>query len=77
MLIKLYPKIFIWLNVIFSEYPHKFTNKLEGKNVVEDDKVEFKLEVEDDDADVKWFKDGVEIIPDGKRLVYNSNCRLK
>ena len=35
--------------------------------MVEDDKVEFKLETEDDDAEVKWFKDGVEIVPDGKR----------
>ena len=51
----------------FLEFPHKFTNGLEGKNVVEEDKVEFKLECEEDDAEVKWFKDGVEIIPDGKR----------
>ena len=49
---------------------------MEGKNVVEDDKVEFKLEVEDEDADVKWFKDGVEIIPDGKRWT-NSWCHSK
>ena len=42
---------------------------MEGKNVVEEDKVEFKLECEEDDADVKWFKDGVEIIPDGKRYL--------
>ena len=26
------------------------------------------LGVEEDDAEVKWFKDGVEIVPDGKRL---------
>ena len=50
-----------------TEFPHKFTNKLESKNCVEDDKVEFKLECEEDDAEVKWFKDGVEIVPDGKR----------
>ena len=36
---------------------------------MEDDKVEFKVEVEEDDAEVKWFKDGVEIVPDGKRIV--------
>ena len=36
---------------------------------VEDDKCEFKIAVEEDDAEVKWFKDGVEIIPDGKRYV--------
>ena len=36
---------------------------------MEDDKVEFKIEVEEDDAEVKWFKDGVEIVPDGKRIV--------
>lgn len=55
-------------DVTIGEFPHKFTNKLESQNCVEDDKVEFKLEVEEDDADVKWFKDGVEIIPDGKRI---------
>ena len=53
--------------ICLTEKPHKFTKKLEGKNVVEDDKVEFKLETEDDDAEVKWFKDGVEVVPDGKR----------
>ena len=35
--------------------------------MVEDDKVEFKLETEDEDAEVRWFKDGVEVVPDGKR----------
>jgi len=52
-----------------GEFPHKFTNGLTGKDCVEDDKCEFKIEVEEDDAEVKWFKDGVEIIPDGKRVV--------
>ena len=56
-------------DVTIGEKPHKFTNKLKGKNVVEDDKVEFKLETEDEDAEVKWFKDGVEVIPDGKRYI--------
>merc|ERR1712088_461257 len=55
-------------DVTIGEFPHKFTNGLEGKNVVEEDKVEFKLECEEDDAEVKWFKDGIEIIPDGKRI---------
>merc|ERR1711963_719737 len=55
-------------DVTIGEFPHKFTNKLESKNCVEDDKVEFKLECEEDDAEVKWFKDGVEIVPDGKRI---------
>ena len=52
-----------------GEFPHKFTSQLQGKDCVEDDKVEFKIEVEEDDAEVKWFKDGVEIVPDGKRIV--------
>ena len=39
-----------------------------GKDVVEDDHVEFKIELDEEDGDVKWFKDGVEIIPDGKRI---------
>merc|ERR1711981_1353311 len=52
-----------------GEFPHKFASQLTGKDCVEDDKVEFKIDVEEDDAEVKWFKDGVEIIPDGKRVV--------
>ena len=55
----------------FSELLHKFAIKLETKHdrldYIEGDIAEFKLECEEDDAEVKWFKDGVEIIPDGKR----------
>merc|ERR1711981_1467125 len=52
-----------------GEFPHKFASQLTGKDCVEDDKVEFKIEVDEDDAEVKWFKYGVEIVPDGKRVV--------
>jgi hypothetical protein len=41
--------------------------------VVEDDHVEFKIELDEEDGDVKWFKDGVEIIPDGKRVQVGSS----
>ena len=51
-----------------SEFQHAFTSDLQGKNVVEDETAVFELGVEEDDAPVKWFKDGKEIIPDGKRL---------
>ena len=51
-----------------GEFPHKFASQLEGKDCVEGDKCEFKINVEEDDAEVKWYKDGVEIIPDGKRI---------
>ena len=50
-----------------AELQHKFTSELKGKECVEDEKVEFKIDVEDEDAEVEWFKDGVPIIPDGKR----------
>jgi len=51
-----------------GEFQHAFTNDLQGKNVVEDETAVFELGVEEDDAPVKWFKDGKEIIPDGKRI---------
>ena len=51
------------------EFEHKFTSGLKGKKVVEDETAVFELGVEEDDAEVKWFKDGVEIVPDGKRLI--------
>ena len=44
-----------------SEYPYKFTSELTGKDVVEDDHVEFKIELDEEDGDVKWYKDGVEL----------------
>merc|ERR1719447_1242807 len=55
-------------NVVIEELQHKFTGKLKGKKVVEDDTAVFDLGVEEDDAEVKWYKDGVEIVPDGKRI---------
>ncbi len=49
------------------EFPHKFTSELKSKDCVEDDHVVFAIDVEEEDAEVEWFKDGVPIIPDGKR----------
>ena len=60
-----------------TDMQHKFTSELKSVDCVEDDKCEFKINVEEDDAEVKWFKDGVEIIPDGKRyvtLIYAAIC---
>ena len=53
--------------VEIEEFQHAFTSKLKGKKVVEDETAIFELGVEEDDAPVKWYKDGVEIVPDGKR----------
>jgi len=55
-------------NVDIGEFEHKFTGELKGKKVVEDDTAVFDIGVEEDDSEVKWFKDGVEIVPDGKRI---------
>merc|ERR1719381_361772 len=73
-------------NVVIEELQHKFTGKLKGKKVVEDETAVFELGVEEDDAEVKWYKDGVEIVPDGKRITIVSegkkrkliikNCKL-
>lgn len=53
--------------VEIAEFEHAFTSQLKGKKVVEDDTAVFEIGVEEDDAPLKWYKDGVEIIPDGKR----------
>jgi len=73
--------------VEISEFQHAFTSQLKGKQVVEDETAVFELGVEEDDAPVKWFKDGVEIVPDGKRIQIISegkkrklvikNCKLE
>ncbi len=51
----------------FPDMQHRFTSELKSKDCVEDDHVVFSIDVEEDDAEVEWFKDGVPIIPDGKR----------
>ena len=50
-----------------EEFQHAFTSQLQGKNVVEGETATFDIGVEEDDAPAKWYKDGVEIVPDGKR----------
>lgn len=51
-----------------EEFQHAFTSQLQGKNVVEGETATFDIGVEEDDAPAKWYKDGVEIVPDGKRI---------
>ena len=53
---------------ISSEYPHSFTSQLKGQNVVEHDRCEFEIDVEADDAEVSWFRDGKKINPEDGRV---------
>lgn len=72
-----YPSLIFKVIFIFiSEYPHTFTSKLKGQNVVEHDRCEFEIDVEADDAEVSWYRDGkkinvedgrVEIVVEGKK----------
>ena len=50
------------------EYPHTFTSQLKGQNVVEHDRCEFEIDVEADDAEVSWFRDGKKINPEDGRV---------
>ena len=43
---------------IFSEYPHSFTSQLKGQSVVEHDRCEFEIDVEAEDAEISWYRDG-------------------
>ena len=61
----------------FPDMQHRFTSELKSKDCVEDDHVVFSIDVEEDDAEVEWFKDGVPIIPDGKRYGRRALPRLR
>ena len=50
-----------------TEYPHKFTSKLKGQNVVEHDQCEFEIDVEASDAEVTWCLNGKPIQADDSR----------
>ena len=53
---------------IFPEYPHTFTSQLKGQSVVEHDRCEFEIDVEADDAEVSWYRDGKKINPEDGRV---------
>ena len=56
------------VRIYFStEYPHKFTSKLKGQNVVEHDQCEFEIDVEASDAEVTWCLNGKPIQADDSR----------
>ena len=66
----------ISIKIFILEYPHTFTSKLKGQNVVEHDRCEFEIDVEAEDAEVSWYRDGkkiniedgrVEIVVEGKK----------
>jgi hypothetical protein len=46
---------------------------LTGQDVVEEENVVFTVELYEEDCNVKWLKDGVEICPDGKRVQVRSS----
>ena len=56
------------LKYLFSEYPHTFTSQLKGQSVVEHDRCEFEIDVEADDAEVSWYRDGKKINPEDGRV---------
>ena len=52
----------------YSEYPHKFVQRLDAiTTVTEDDRVSFEVEVEDEDAQVVWFHDNTQFEPERSR----------
>jgi hypothetical protein len=51
--------ILIWCNSSsFPEPPYHFTRKLKDTETTVKESVALRCEVDDDDANVKWFKDG-------------------
>lgn len=56
------------LKFFFPEYPHTFTSQLKGQSVVEHDRCEFEIDVEADDAEVSWYRDGKKINPEDGRV---------
>ncbi|KAF0296563.1 Twitchin [Amphibalanus amphitrite] len=54
--------------VSLTDRPVRFKKKLKPMNNFEKDKIIMEVETDYPDADVKWFKDGQEIKPDGKHV---------
>jgi hypothetical protein len=54
------------------EYPHTFTSQLKGQTVVEHDRAEFEIDVEAEDAEVVWYRDGKRIIPEQVKVFSKS-----
>ena len=58
------------LDLAAADRPVRFKKKLKPMNNFEKDKIIMEVETDYPDADVKWFKDGQEIKPDGKQYVW-------
>ena len=53
---------------IVSEFPHQFVQKLPNQlDITERDNLELEVMTGEEDADVKWFKDGHEVVLERKR----------
>ena len=51
-----------------SEFPHQFVQKLPNQlDITERDNLELEVMTGEEDADVKWFKDGHEVVLERKR----------
>ena len=56
------------MNVIFLEYPYRFQRRLPPQTEVnEGGRVEFEVQVQEEEAEVHWFSDDVEIHPEKSR----------
>ncbi|XP_064634017.1 twitchin-like isoform X9 [Lineus longissimus] len=56
--------------LIVKEPPYHFTRKLKDVEATVGDTVPLRCEVDDDDATVRWYKDGDELICDGEKYEY-------
>ena len=55
-------------DVRVEEFSHKFVKRLDGVlNVIEDGRVAFEVEVEDEEAEVTWFHNDVQFKPERSR----------
>ena len=64
-----------WFEV--EEYPHTFTSKLTDKNAVEKDTVEFEINTEAEDAEVKWYFGNKVIVPDDDKITIIEEGKLR
>lgn len=51
-----------------TEQSFKFMRVLKSMRVNENDPITLECEIDEWDAPVQWFKDGVEVVPDGKKV---------
>ena len=62
---------------VITDYQYKFVKQLKSQQLIEKDELVLLCELDDSLGEVRWYKDGVEIIADNRIKITKDNRKRK